>query len=508
MRRTLYIFLPILCLILASGTPRNTIQDKALALVTNPLLKNASVGILAVTASGDTLACFDCDRLLLPASNLKLVTTGLAMHSLGADYRYSTKIGYTGKIENGVLSGDLYIIGGGDPTTASRNPIARPINEIFEKWKDCIEKAGIKRIKGRIIGDARCFEPMPEHETWQYADIGTYYGCGVSGLSYFENEIQFKVSPGEKVGDPVIISQLYPMTPWMTIGQDTRTGKPGTPNTLYLYTTDLAPDALWRGSFPLGRSPKIEDAANKFPSYTCAWHFTEYLKNCGIICDGGPLQCCGPLSPEDPATPEKLRTPVAPAEKISIIGETLSPRMSDIAGVTNRDSNNLYAETLMKTLGMEYCGSGCYDSSYVAVERLFDEIGMNPGTSHKIYDGSGLSRQNLVSASFFCEFLLRMMDSPCFGDYIEAIGHPGGEGTMKSMLASLPEETRERIRIKSGSMTGVRCFSGYIIPESGSREDTIVFSIMTNNFNCPISKIQPLIDSLISEIACIGICKK
>ena len=79
---------------------------------------------------------------------------------------------------------------------------------------------------------------------------------------------------------------------------------------------------------------------------------------------------------------------------------------------------------------------------------------------------------------------------------------------MRSMLASLPEETRERIRIKSGSMTGVRCFSGYMIPESGSREDTIVFSIMTNNFNCPISKIQPLIDSLISEIACIGICKK
>lgn len=501
MKRIIYILIPAICLALTSSMPHNRIQDKALALASDSLMRNASVSILAVTAAGDTLASIDCNRLLLPASNLKLVTTGLAMHSLGADYRYSTKIGYTGTIKDGVLDGDLYIIGGGDPTTASRNPIARPVNEIFANWKDCLDKAGIRHVGGRIIGDARCFEPMPEHETWQYADIGTYYGCGVSGLSYFENELLFSVGPGEKAGDPVVIRQLYPSTPWMTIGQDTRTGKAGTPNTLYLYTTDLSPNAIWRGSFPLGRSPKTEEAANKFPAYTCAWHFTEYLENHGISCGCGPLQCCGPLSPEDPSTPENLRTPVAPADKIIVLGETLSPKMSDIAGVTNRDSNNLYAETLMKTLGMEYCGAGCYDSSYVAVSRLLDEIGVDESSEYRIYDGSGLSRQNLVSAGFFCEFLLRMMDSPCFGEYIGTIGCPGGEGTMKPRLRSLPEDVRERIRMKSGSMTGVRCFSGYVIPESGSREDTVVFSIMTNNFTCRVSEVQPLIDSLIAAIA-------
>ena len=479
--------------------------------------EGASVSMLAINGAGDTLLCHDSGRLLIPASNMKLVTTALALHSLGGDYRYETRIGYCGTISDGILEGDLYIIGGGDPTLGSRNRIAIPTDTLFAQWERLLRQAGISGIHGCIIGDGRFFSGMDEHPTWELCDAGTYYGTGASGLNFYENVQDFKVSAGAAPGDPVCIKSDYPESPWMEIMNSAVTGKAGTGNTLYFYPGGFAPVGEMRGTFAVDRKPKTESAANKFPEYTLAWYFTKYLSECGMECTGGPADL-GPVFRPDRNSPVRSGMNEtdgtgrhaglqgygdwAPAvqDSLKILGGTLSPTLAEIARVTNTDSNNLYAETLFKTLGKEYCGNGCYDSAAVAVRGLLEEIGAGDRRL-RIRDGSGLSREDLLDAGFICTLLERMMVSPAFEDFFGSLPYPGGEGTLEYYMTTVPAETRQRIRMKSGSMGGVRCFSGYITPVTGAKEDAVIFSLMVNGFTAPLHRVQNHLFRIIEALA-------
>ena len=478
-----------MCMYTAEGQTRDDVTEAMKNVLGSDDFKGASVSMLAVTGDGDTLLCHDSDRLLIPASNMKLVSTALAMHSLGPDYRYGTGIGYSGTIEDGTLRGDLYIIGGGDPTIGSANPIATPLDTLFGEWMGMISDTGISHIEGNIVGDGRFFSGMDGHPTWEVCDAGTYYGTGTSGLSFYENVQDFNVSAGEKPGDPVNIEPGYPETPWMEFIYSCTTGKPGTGNSLYFYPDSFYPCGEMRGTFAVDRQPRTEHAANRFPEYTLAWYFWRFLADNGIESEEGPADT-GPV----------FGICAMPQDSLKIIGRTFSAPLSDIIAETNRKSNNLYAETLMKTLGKEYCGSGCYDSSYVAVRGLLEETGV---TGHKtiIRDGSGLSRENLLSADFLCDLLMKMTLSPSFEDFFNSLPRPGGIGTLEYEMQSVPFSIKDRIRMKSGSMGGVRCLSGYIIPETGAREDMIIFSLLVNGYTVPLYRIQRALDSIILSLA-------
>ena len=478
-----------MCMYTAEGQTRDDVTEAMKNVLGSDDFKGASVSMLAVTGDGDTLLCHDSDRLLIPASNMKLVSTALAMHSLGPDYRYGTGIGYSGTIEDGTLRGDLYIIGGGDPTIGSANPIATPLDTLFGEWMGMISDTGISHIEGNIVGDGRFFSGMDGHPTWEVCDAGTYYGTGTSGLSFYENVQDFNVSAGEKPGDPVNIEPGYPETPWMEFIYSCTTGKPGTGNSLYFYPDSFYPCGEMRGTFAVDRQPRTEHAANRFPEYTLAWYFWRFLADNGIESEEGPADT-GPV----------FGICAMPQDSLKIIGRTFSAPLSDIIAETNRKSNNLYAETLMKTLGKEYCGSGCYDSSYVAVRGLLEETGV---TGHRtiIRDGSGLSRENLLSAEFLCDLLMKMTLSPSFEDFFNSLPRPGGIGTLEYEMQSVPFSIKDRIRMKSGSMGGVRCLSGYIIPETGAREDMIIFSLLVNGYTVPIYRIQRALDSIILSLA-------
>lgn len=473
----------------AEGQTRDNVTEAMENVLGSDDFKGASVSMLAVTGDGDTLLCHDSGRLLIPASNMKLVSTALAMHSLGPDYRYGTGIGYSGTIEDGTLRGDLYIIGGGDPTIGSANPIATPLDTLFGEWMEMISDTGISHIEGNIVGDGRFFSGMDGHPTWEVCDAGTYYGTGTSGLSFYENVQDFNVSAGEKPGDPVNIEPGYPETPWMEFIYSCTTGKPGTGNSLYFYPDSFYPCGEMRGTFAVDRQPRTEHAANRFPEYTLAWYFWRFLADNGIESEEGPADT-GPV----------FGICAMPQDSLKIIGRTFSAPLSDIIAETNRKSNNLYAETLMKTLGKEYCGSGCYDSSYVAVRGLLEETGV---TGHRtiIRDGSGLSRENLLSADFLCDLLMKMTLSPSFEDFFNSLPRPGGIGTLEYEMQSVPFSIKDRIRMKSGSMGGVRCLSGYIIPETGAREDMIIFSLLVNGYTVPLYRIQRALDSIILSLA-------
>ncbi|MBQ6286374.1 MAG: D-alanyl-D-alanine carboxypeptidase/D-alanyl-D-alanine-endopeptidase [Bacteroidales bacterium] len=464
----------------------------------NEILKNSSFGVLALTKGGDTLAAWDNGKRLIPASTMKLISAGTAMHQFGPDFKFTTRIGYTGTIKDGVLDGDLYIVGGGDPTIASKDSIALTQNALFGQWKGFLDKAGIKKINGYVIGDGRYFDGPIDRDTWSYQDIGTAYGTGGDGLCFYENAIDMRVSPGPTVGSPVPVVLSTPSLPWMKFSFNCRTGKAGTGDQLYMFTSEFQPYAEVRGTFALDRKSKVEEFSNKFGAYTCAHFFCEYLRARGVQVALGPADVrlgkvrSNLLSLEPGPYASKV-------DDLKMIGTSYSPSLKRIVRETLLSSDNFYAETLFRILGRRLHHSASPDSCVLAVQDVIKKLGVDP-SGVKIDDGSGLSRFNYVSPEFFTGFLSAMMDSPVFGDFIETLGQPGGRH-YESRLRGENEQVRSRVHLKSGSMGGVRCFSGYIEPSLGSKQETIIFSIMTNNVLVPASKVDPIIDRIISLLA-------
>ena len=496
MKKTYIIIISLMLAGISGASAQSTLAGKAAQLqaavegiTADPALSEAVMSICARSGDGRTLVDIDGDNMVMPASNMKLISTGAALHALGSDYRFKTGLGHDGKIVDGVLKGNLYIIGGGDPTLGSKDSIATSLDRTFAQWEKIVRDAGIRRSEGMIIGDGRYFEGMPEHPSWLWSDIGTYYGAGATGLMFYENMQSFTASPGANVGDPVNIAPSYPAVPWMEFRYSCATGIKGTGDQLYMYASDLAPVAEIRGTFGVDRARKRVDCSNKFPEYTCASYFADYLKGRGIPSEGpADFRLCTDISG-------------TPAANLTMLGSTSSPSLKRIAFETNHASNNLYAETLFRSIGKAKTGSACYDSSYVALNDVLKELEINVSKGVQIVDGSGLSRQNYVSADFICDFLAAMMGSPCFEDYVSSLPSPGSHGTLAYNMQNSPAETKARIKVKSGSMNGVRCYSGYIIPTEGCKEDTIIFSIMVNNCTAPTWKIRPLLDKIMTALA-------
>ena len=372
------------------------------------------------------------------------------------------------------------------------------VNSKKEVWEyfdeECVDMEGadedeiLDAAEVFDVGDGRYFEGPAEEPTWLWNDNGTYYGAGATGLMFYENMQSFTASAGAKVGDPVNIAPSYPQAPWMEFRYDCTTGKAGSGDQLYMYASDLAPIAEIRGTFGVDRAKKRVDCSNKFPEYTCASYFADYLKGHGISSDG-------------PADFRLCHAQKNPSGPLTIIGSTSSPSLKRIAFETNHASNNLYAETLFRTLGKTLTQSACYDSSYVAMDKVLKSLGVNTLRGASIADGSGLSRQNYMSTDFFCRFLLGMMSSPAYEDYVSTLPSPGSKGTLEYNMKSSPAAMKARIKVKSGSMNGVRCYSGYILPSSGAKEETIVFSIMVNNCTSPTWKVRPLLDKIMATLA-------
>lgn len=538
-----YIALTVISAVASAQQATESIQDRVETLVSDPTFSQSVVGICARTVGGEEIVDINSDIMMLPASNMKLISTGAALHTLGPEWQFETHIGYDGTIEDGTLKGNLYIIGGGDPTIGSKDSIAVALDRTFAQWEAIIRASGITKVEGHLIGDGRWFEGMAEEPTWLMEDAGTYYGAGTTGLMFYENMQSFSVSAGPEVGSPVNISPYYPEAPWMEFRYNCSTGREGTGDMLYMYASDLVPVAEIRGTFGVDRAAKRLDCANKFPEYTCAYYFYNYLKSKGIDCAGGPADVerfyrgdenkfyNGSVgdSPESHLSDVAVASQRAGADgpsdlppalsSLSILGSTFSPTLDRIAFETNHDSNNLYAETLFRTLGKELHDSACYDSSYVAMDDVLKALGVSSDGA-SIQDGSGLSRQNYVNADFFCRFLEAMTASPAYGSYLRSLPSPGGKGTLQYNMKGQPAELRNRIKVKSGSMNGVRCYSGYILPSDCQvqtlsadpaaayealpeeiKSRTIVFSIMTNNCTSPTWKVRPLLDKVMVTLA-------
>ena len=488
----------------AQNPAAKTVPEKSKAqkyiesVASNDILRQASLGVFAMTEGGKAIASFNQEKRLVPASTMKLITSGAAMHQLGPDFKFTTRIGYSGEIKDGILEGDLYIIGGGDPTIASKDSIALRRDALFAQWKGFLDKAGIQRINGQVIGDGRYFDGPIERDSWQYQDIGTSYGTGGDGLCFYENAIDMKVSHGATVGSPVNVMVSYPSLPWMKYNFGCKTGSAGTGDQLYMFTSEFAPYAEVRGTFAIDRQPKTEEFSNKFGAYTCAYYFSEYLRARGVEVSRGVADVrLGRIRSDlSSLVPGPY---AAKVDDLKMIGMTYSPALKKIVRECLLKSDNFYAESFYRILGRRLHHSAQPDSCLAALTDVLKKLGADP-SGIRIDDGSGLSRTNYLSPEYFVKFLSAMMNGPVFGEYIETLGQPG-DRYYEARLKGESEALKSRVHLKSGSMGGVRCFSGYIEPSEGSKADAIVFSIMTNNLTVSAGRVDPIIDRIITLLA-------
>ena len=478
----------LLCLLCAGVNARITDTQKLVSRYAGKEpLRSGIIGMLAVRGASDTLLSYNPGKKLLPASNVKLITTGLALTSLGPGWRWRTTIACSGEIRDSVLLGDIYIVGGGDPTTGVGKGCAEPAEATFGAWRSILEANGIKSISGRIIGDPRCVPAStPDHNpSWQAEDLGFDYGAAPGGLNFYENIQEFAVWPSA-TGQPPVIRPIYPQVPWMSWTISATTGQAGTPNTLYCVNTSFGPWGEFFGSFPSDRSNGSFKGSNRFGAWTCAYEFYKYLTASGFEVSGG----FGDISPSDFIRTDLLYSDIGskavPTDSLRTLGSTLSPPIAQIIIDTNTESDNFYAEAMLSALGNRR-------------EQILASMGLPTGNECSLIDGSGLSRKNYVSPSYLVRFLKAMLKSKARGPYLASLPSPGN-GTLKNRMPLAPQATKKRILMKSGSMNGVLCFSGYILPVDPKGE-MIVFSILTNNVSGPSYAVGMIIDEILLSLA-------
>ena len=421
-------------------------QKMAEALYANEF-NNCGFAVMAVTDKGEKIVSLNEARLMNPGSNMKVVTTAAALAGLGEDYVWKTNVSYSGSIDsNGTLKGNIHIVGGGDPLLGSCNGRAPEID--FSLWMNCLKDAGIKAIDGAVMGDGSWIEGMREEPSWYYMDLGTYYGTCVSGLNFYENCKDIRVTPGKKEGEPLKdISPGFPDTPWMKWNYDCSTGTRGSGDRLYLYLDHNGTEGTVRGTLAAGLPCKNVKFRNNNPELTVANEFCKYLVSNGIPVKNGALpfdgcklgRTCAGISPSLP--------------------------LSEVVRETNRHSNNFCAEILFRTLGYEANGHNDIESARKALAQLLpDKLKVMPYPNMiNIVDGSGLSTQTRCTAEFICNVLRAAMDCGWFDVFRESL-----------------VKISERVYLKTGTLSGCRALCGYILPASEGG-DTIIFSIMVNN---------------------------
>lgn len=482
MKQTATFLTLLLCFLFGSSlTAQNNIQRYIESLKKDTLFIDAAVGIMVMDSKGNTVASWNPDMPLLTASTMKTISTGMALKVLGKDYRFATKLAYDGVIRDGVLYGNLYIIGGGDPTLGSQDTLAKPTQELFAEWREAVVANGIRRINGHIVADDRFFEPEIVPESWSWNNIGPSYGGGTSGLSFNENLQNFSFRPGLNRGDNAFLKQVYPEIPEMKYVINLTSAERERSRYSY-HVSDLAKVGRFSGSVAMGADSVILTVASKFPHLSCAHEFRKYLELNGIYSKSGVLDA------------REMNLPGE--ESLSVIEVTYSPSLTSIINVTNRISNNFYAETLLKMVGKQITGTGSYDSSRVAVQRVFREMGLKT-KGYTQSDGSGLSRQNYVSARFFCNYFAKMKENPNFDVFFNSLPQPGGPGTLKSVLSAEKQSDKERIHAKSGSLANVRCYAGYVVRKNG---EMIYFAILANNFSARTAQMQVGIEGFMREL--------
>jgi len=444
-------------------------------------MRGASVSLMVKDMSADTVVYqYDADRLLIPASVLKIVTTATALELLGPDFRYETSLMYDGTVSDSTLNGHIYICGSGDPSLgSSETDIDR--YKMMRDWIAAIKNKGIKKINGSVIADESIFDTEGVSMKWMREDLGSYYGQGSYGLNIFDNRYALFLNTGEPDSKPDIERSEPDMSSLLFHN--------------YLKTSNTLKDSSSIIGFPYaaerylyGVVPPNRAAYQMIgdipdPPLFVATYLTNRLQQEQITVTGTPA-CYRLLSSAGRWTPQNR----------VVLTASYSPPIYELVRITNHVSHNLYADALLKTIGLKDTSDAVvssFERGINVLQGFWRAKGLDTSCLW-MSDGSGLSHADKVSAGFLSQLLTYMgAHSAVSQPFIESLPRAGMEGTVKNMLKDTRLE--ENARLKSGSMSRIRSYAGYITQD----EKQYTVAILVNNFSCSQARMKMDIEQLL-----------
>lgn len=433
-------------------------------------------------ATGQPLYAHDADRHFIPASNLKLVVSATAAHLLDPEYRYRTTVYGTGPVREGVLQGDVVLYGRGDPTLSGRYYGGRQ-TAVLDELADSLAARGVRRVAGSVVADESWFEPAATRDDWEKYDLLWWYGAPVGALGFNDNSIDFRVLPGARVGEPARITAA-PQSAFYRFENRTRTVAAGRPQTLDFDRVPGTNRVFAYGEIPLGADLRTEAFAVVEPARVAGTVFREALERRGIRVGGAEVRVVSDSTQ-------------SPARGAAVLAEHLSPPLPQVIGPILGNSQNWFAEQLLKTVGREVRGEGSWDAG-LAAEREFltRTVGID-SAAFVLRDGSGLSAGNLVTPDALVKLLAFVRTSPRGALVRQAMPVSGRQGSLKNRLTDLPG----RVVAKTGYIGNVDSLSGYVTLADG-RE--VVFSVIANASGLPSSRMKGAIDEIVRAVAQYG----
>lgn len=414
----------------------------------------------------------------MPASNMKIVTLAVAAEKLGWNHAYETKLVTSAPVEEGTLKGDLVIVGSGDPSISWRNDVGP---KLLDSWVQQVQAAGIRRIEGRLVGDDRAFDHDGLGMGWSWDDLAYTFAAPVSGLEYNEDVAETVFRPGGAVGTALQIDVVLPYS-GLTLRNLAVTGAPGSEPTLDLVRDPGSGTVKVFGSMPLNGS----EIRRRIPVVKPAEYFAGALR-AALVAKG--IGVAGPAVEVEDAIP-----PVEYAHEVRVLATHTSPPLSELATVLMKNSHNLYADTLLKTIGRGP-GQGTTPAGADVVRTVLDTWGI-ARDRYMAVDGSGLSRYNYVTPEMLVTILTRMRRDPRHAPFLNTLPIAGVDGTLAGRMKGTRAEGN--VRAKTGSLSNARALSGYVRTLDG---EWLVFSIIANNFLVPPSQIENTTDLMVDRLA-------
>lgn len=443
-------------------------------------LKHASIGICVKDFSGKEIVSHNAKRSYTPASILKVVTTATALELLGPDYRYQTTLA-----KDADQPDRLLIHGYGDPTLGTEHLDNMP-NAFLAQWTERIRQNfdSTEVMNIAVIDDYFGYDGISER--WIYQDMGNYYAAASYGISIYDNTYRLFFNTVRRDTCPVIIKTEPEMN--ITFKNTMQFNSTGSDNG-YIHGEPFSQKRLLTGNIPGGRTSFSIKGDIPNPGLYLGETVARSLKDNGFK--------IGTVVSSYDRYHEQMYSSEKSAFNEDIFYSHQSFPMSDIIKDTNVRSNNHYAEHLIRTVGRTKTKdiyTSALDAGLDKTKEFWKSKGLN-SDALMIFDGSGLSPANAVSPSFMCDLLIYMQTKSKYADtFLESLPKAGKDGTVKSRLKGT--RLAGKISMKSGSIYGVQCFSGYYI--DGQKK--YAFTIMVNKFTGPRSQITKAIDNLLLSI--------
>lgn len=503
----------ICCLLLALPSyaaphkPHTSLKKQIETILKQPDLSRGFWGIeIASLDTGKILYSANGDKLFTPASNTKLFTTAAALALIGPEYKFRTTLETNGSLDKyGRLTGDLVLVGRGDPNLSGRE---LPYNmrtqrdadpsRVLEKLADEVVHKGVKYVDGDIVADDSYFAFERYGEGWSQDDLVWPDGAPVSALTINDNVIFVNILPGARAGDKAFVS-VTPFADYYTIDNRLLTTPAGTGRKIFINREPGSTTLTLWGTVPMDDSGVNEGLAIEDPAEFAATLFRHLLEVRGIAVYGKQRTHHTELASLSTFTSvviassrggdeHTLTSPTGPL----VLGEFQSAPLSQDIEVINKVSQNLHAEILLRLLGREKGTGGTVQAGLEVLRGFLNNAGLS-GDDYAFFDGSGLSRENLVTPHALVQLLRYASNQPWGKEFRDSLPVAGVDGSLADRFKEL--DPAAHVYAKTGSLGGVKTLSGYAITAKGER---LAFAVLTNNFSLPGKRVNDVIDNVVA----------